>query len=79
MTRCADGPIAHFDPPSPRTQGEDDPHSYYIGYEYCRTGNPTRAAFEQAVASAESGKFGAFAINGCPPPRPHPPPHLSPT
>ncbi|GJD19654.1 cystathionine gamma-lyase [Rivularia sp. IAM M-261] len=32
------------------------------GYEYSRTGNPTRAALEQALASIESGKFGlAFA------------------
>ena len=32
------------------------------GYEYSRTGNPTRAALEAAVASLESGKYGlAFA------------------
>jgi len=32
------------------------------GYEYSRTGNPTRAALEAAVASLESGKHGlAFA------------------
>lgn len=32
------------------------------GYEYSRTGNPTRTALEQALASIESGKFGlAFA------------------
>ena len=32
------------------------------GYEYSRTGNPTRAALEQAIASLEDGKFGlAFA------------------
>ena len=41
------------------TQGQDHPHSYFKGYEYSRTNNPTRAAFEQAVASAESGKYGA--------------------
>ena len=47
-----------------RVQGEDDPHSYYVGYEYCRTGNPTRAAFEQAVASAESGKYAVAFSSG---------------
>ena len=32
------------------------------GYEYSRTGNPTRAALEQCVASLEDGKYGlAFA------------------
>ena len=32
------------------------------GYEYSRTGNPTRTALEEAIASLESGKFGlAFA------------------
>ena len=32
------------------------------GYEYSRTGNPTRAALEQALASLESGRHGlAFA------------------
>jgi len=32
------------------------------GYEYSRTGNPTRSALEQALASLEGGRFGlAFA------------------
>ena len=32
------------------------------GYEYSRTGNPTRAALEKALASIEEGRFGlAFA------------------
>ncbi|MFA5554117.1 MAG: PLP-dependent aspartate aminotransferase family protein [Phycisphaerae bacterium] len=32
------------------------------GYEYSRTGNPTRAALEEAIAALESGRFGlAFA------------------
>ena len=32
------------------------------GYEYSRTGNPTRTALEQCVASLEEGKYGlAFA------------------
>jgi len=32
------------------------------GYEYSRTGNPTRKALEEAVASLEGGRYGlAFA------------------
>jgi len=34
----------------------------HTGYEYSRTGNPTRAAFEANIASIENGKYGlAFA------------------
>jgi len=34
----------------------------HAGYEYSRSGNPTRTAFEQAVAALEQGKYGlAFA------------------
>jgi cystathionine gamma-synthase len=34
----------------------------HTGYEYSRTGNPTRTALEQCVASLEEGKYGlAFA------------------
>ena len=29
------------------------------GYEYSRTGNPTRAALEECLASLEGGAFGA--------------------
>lgn len=32
-----------------------DPNSFGLGYEYSRTGNPTRGAFERAVAAAEGG------------------------
>ena len=28
-------------------QGQSSHLSYYKGYEYCRTGNPTRAAYEK--------------------------------
>lgn len=38
-------------------QGKESHLSYYQGYEYQRTGNPTRGAFEQALASAEGGKW----------------------
>jgi len=34
----------------------------HTGYEYSRTGNPTRAAFEQCIAALENGRYGlAFA------------------
>jgi len=32
---------------------KDDPNSFGKGFEYSRTGNPTRGAFERAVAAAE--------------------------
>lgn len=35
----------------------DDPNSFGAGYEYSRTGNPTRGAFERAVAAAEHAKY----------------------
>lgn len=35
----------------------DDPNSFGAGYEYSRTGNPTRGAFERAVATAESARY----------------------
>ena len=43
--------FAQLSPGVPR--GRDSGLSYGRGFEYSRTGNPTRAAFEQAVASAE--------------------------
>ena len=42
--------------------GAEDPNSYGKGYEYQRSGNPTRGAFERQLAACESGKHGiAFA------------------
>lgn len=35
----------------------DDPNSFGAGYEYARTGNPTRGALERAVATAEGAKY----------------------
>lgn len=35
----------------------DDPNSFGLGYEYSRTGNPTRGAFERAVAHSERAKY----------------------
>lgn len=41
---------------------QQDAIAQHKGYEYSRTGNPTRTALEEALASIESGKFGlAFA------------------
>ena len=41
---------------------EHDAIGCHKGYEYSRTGNPTRAALEQAIASLEGGAYGlAFA------------------
>ncbi|MFB2922187.1 cystathionine gamma-synthase [Aerosakkonema funiforme] len=41
---------------------EQEAIGQHKGYEYSRTGNPTRTALEKALASIESGKFGlAFA------------------
>ncbi|KAL7494484.1 hypothetical protein ACHAWT_005375 [Skeletonema menzelii] len=34
-----------------------DPNSWGMGYEYSRTGNPTRGVFERAVAAAEKTKY----------------------
>ncbi len=40
----------------------DHEHSYGKGFEYSRSGNPTRGAFEQCVAACENAQFGlAFA------------------
>lgn len=44
--------------------GRDSALSYGKGFEYSRTGNPTRAAFEQAVAAAEGAKFCAAFASG---------------
>ena len=35
------------------------------GYEYSRTGNPTRKAYEDCIASLESGRFGFAFTSGC--------------
>ncbi|MCR9279918.1 MAG: PLP-dependent aspartate aminotransferase family protein [Pseudomonadaceae bacterium] len=36
----------------------------HLGYEYSRSGNPTRAAFEACIASLESGRFGFATASG---------------
>jgi len=40
-----------------KLQGKGDANSHGAGYEYSRTGNPTRGAFERALAAVEHGKF----------------------
>ncbi|MES2964481.1 MAG: cystathionine gamma-synthase [Bdellovibrionota bacterium] len=35
------------------------------GYEYSRTGNPTRTAYEACLANLESGRFGFAFASGC--------------
>lgn len=35
------------------------------GYEYSRTGNPTRTALEKCLASLEDGKYGLAFASGC--------------
>jgi cystathionine beta-lyase/cystathionine gamma-synthase len=40
-----------------KATAEDDPNSFGVGYEYSRTGNPTRGAFERAMAEAENAKY----------------------
>ncbi len=37
----------------------------HTGWEYSRTGNPTRAAFEACVANLESARFGFAFASGC--------------
>lgn len=44
--------------------GTESHLSYHKGYEYCRTGNPTRAAYEKCVAAAESGKHAVAFASG---------------
>ena len=44
--------------------GKENPNSYGKGFEYSRTGNPTRGAFEQAVAAAEGAKYCAAFASG---------------
>jgi len=42
------------------TFAQQSPGVLNQGYEYSRTGNPTRAAFEACVAATENAKYGAF-------------------
>lgn len=42
----------------------NDPNSFGLGYEYSRTGNPTRGAFERAIADAEDAKYAVAFSSG---------------
>lgn len=54
-----------FAQPTPgAAPGKGSELSYHRGFEYSRTGNPTRAAFERALAAAERGKHGVAFASG---------------
>lgn len=44
--------------------GSQDPNSFGLGYEYQRTGNPTRGAFERVIAACENGKYAVAFSSG---------------
>ena len=44
--------------------GVNDENSFGKGYEYQRTGNPTRGAFERAIARCENAQFGIAFSSG---------------
>lgn len=44
--------------------GRDQPNSFGRGWEYSRTGNPTRGAFERAIAACEHGRFAVAYSSG---------------
>ena len=43
---------------------QQDGLGVHRGYEYSRTGNPTRTALETAIASLEEGRFGLAYASG---------------
>ena len=47
-----------------KLSGLDNPNSFGKGYEYSRTGNPTRGAFERAIAAVENGAYGIAFSSG---------------
>lgn len=47
-----------------QVNGVEDPNSFGKGYEYSRTGNPTRGAFERAIAAVEQGQYGIAFSSG---------------
>jgi cystathionine gamma-lyase len=47
-----------------KLKGTEDLNSFGKGYEYQRTGNPTRGSFERAIASCEKGKYGIAFSSG---------------
>lgn len=47
------------------TYTQDGIGGMHKGYEYSRTGNPTRTALESCIASLEDGKYGLAFASGC--------------
>jgi hypothetical protein len=47
------------------TFAQRGPGGLYSTYEYSRSGNPTRTAFEHCLAAAEGGRFGLAFASGC--------------
>ena len=47
-----------------RPVNPDDPNSFGLGYEYSRTGNPTRGAFERAMAQTEHAQYAVAFSSG---------------
>ena len=47
------------------TFAQRGPGNLYSNYEYSRTGNPNRNAFESCIASVEKGKYGIAFASGC--------------
>ena len=47
-----------------QTAGRDDPRSYGHGWEYSRSGNPTRGAFERQIAALEHAKHAVAFSSG---------------
>ena len=45
--------------------GRDDPNSYGNGFFYSRQANPTRGAFERALAATERANFCCAFSSGC--------------
>nr|ACY74433.1 cystathionase [Carukia barnesi] len=51
-------------PISLSTTFKQDSPGVHKGYEYSRSGNPTRQSFEEAIAAAEGGKYGLAFSSG---------------
>ena len=44
-------------------KGKGNPNSYGRGFDYSRSGNPTRGALERSIAAAEAGAVAAIAFS----------------
>ena len=66
---AAQGPDPHTGAVNPAIQlsttfAQDGPGKHR-GFEYSRTGNPTRQVLERCVAELEGGRFGLAFSSGC--------------